>query len=216
MVVFFDFAINNMDEVNSNPAPDSPSSEHRPLRPRRVGTAVLVLAVGVYGPMTVGPLAAAMIGRAPLWVGLAASAFNGTVFLGLLWLGRWMRRRYQTDKARWRPRFSLRTFLLVVLILGGFLSWLDVQVKWIRDRHEALATHWHGIVVDKGDELRRPAAPWSLRIFGERGEGPILVQPETDEAERDRIRRLFSRIGRRREIGECGRPSRCNLPRLVQ
>ena len=32
-------------------------------------------------------------------------------------------------------RFSLRTFLLLLTVFG---VWLGVQVKWVRDRHDAL------------------------------------------------------------------------------
>ena len=37
-------------------------------------------------------------------------------------------------------RFSLKTLFVLVTVLGVFLGWLAVQVKWIRDRHQLLAS----------------------------------------------------------------------------
>ena len=44
-------------------------------------------------------------------------------------------------KALRRFQFSLRTFLVLLTFLGVALGWLGVQVKWIRDRHEALGKY---------------------------------------------------------------------------
>jgi len=52
------------------------------------------LALLIYGPMTVTPLARAFIGPSDeRLIMLAAFTFNGLVFAGLLLLGRWLRRR---------------------------------------------------------------------------------------------------------------------------
>ena len=60
-------------------------------------------------------------------------------------------------RRRWY-RFSLRT-LFVLLTL--FCVWLGVQVKWIRDRHEAVRAcpAW----------IMSGPAPVTLQLFGERG-----------------------------------------------
>ena len=92
-------------------------------------------------------------------------------------------------RRRWF-RFSLRTFFVLLTI---FCVWLGVQVKWIRDRHEALQLHdsisvdfYGGIIVEGGGSRMishspKAKAPWGIRIFGEAGVGTILVDPpETD------------------------------------
>lgn len=42
--------------------------------------------------------------------------------------------------------FSLRTFFVLVALFGFALGWLDIQVKWLRDRRTAL--NW---LVARGD-----------------------------------------------------------------
>ena len=61
-------------------------------RPSWVGTAIIIFAIVVYGPMTVTPLWRAVRGI-ETGLMLLAFAFNGAVFVGLIWLGRWLRRR---------------------------------------------------------------------------------------------------------------------------
>ena len=71
---------------------------------------------------------------------------------------------------------------VVVTVLGAFLGWLGVQLKWIHNRREALvwivplrarqiAAETMGILPPhKGSYITADAkAPWSLRLFGERG-----------------------------------------------
>jgi hypothetical protein len=43
---------------------------------------------------------------------------------------------YHPRTERW-PQVSLRGFFVLVTVLGVFLGWLAVQVKWIRDREKA-------------------------------------------------------------------------------
>jgi len=78
--------------------------------------------------------------------------------------------------------FSLRTLFVVVTILGAFLGWLGVQVRWIHDRRQALEWilpyHARQLAAESGS-LPPPlkgsvshagmTAPWSLRILGEKG-----------------------------------------------
>lgn len=79
------------DDPNPYRAP-STQPDARPRRPSWVGTAVIVLAIVVYGPMTVTPLVRALSGKE---VGLMLGVFlsNGATFAGLVWLGRWLRKR---------------------------------------------------------------------------------------------------------------------------
>jgi hypothetical protein len=80
-------------------------------------------------------------------------------------------------------RFSLKTLLVLVTILGSFLGWFGVQLRWIHDRREAL--RW--IIDIRARQLARDSgslvppekgvyvshagitAPWSLGILGESG-----------------------------------------------
>ena len=91
-------------------------------------------------------------------------------------------------------RFSLRTFFVLLTLFG---VWLGVQVKWIRDRHEALEWLWQngiygandgqkltvvGAGVIKASHLGLPTkAPWSLRPFFEPGVSAITVVETPDE-----------------------------------
>lgn len=71
----------------------APQEDGAPLRRSSwVGWAVTGLALLVYGPMTITPLARIFTGPTDERVFmLAVFAFNGLVLLGLLWLGRWLR-----------------------------------------------------------------------------------------------------------------------------
>jgi len=61
---------------------------------RWAGVAVAAFAVLVYIPMTIAPLAMAIVEpQKELWIKLGASIFNGCVFVLLFWAGRWLRRR---------------------------------------------------------------------------------------------------------------------------
>ena len=80
-----------------------------------------------------------------------------------------------TGRRRWF-RFSLRTFFV---LLTAFCVWLGVQVKWIRDRHEALEwirrqPNYDSTMEQYGgsgrsDDWKIGRPPWSLRILGESG-----------------------------------------------
>jgi hypothetical protein len=81
-----------MSSDNPYRAPQEVGSPAR--RSSWVGWTVTGLALLVYGPMTITPLARVFIGKSderPIM--LAAFTFNGLVLAGLLWLGRWLRRR---------------------------------------------------------------------------------------------------------------------------
>ena len=92
-------------------------------------------------------------------------------------------------RRRWF-HFSLRTLFVLVTIFG---VWLGLQIKWIVDRHELLA-HRDGrtpprplaFVCENGDA----AAPWSIRLLGERGIYGIMLG-DVDQATASRIKNLF-------------------------
>jgi hypothetical protein len=78
-------------------------------------------------------------------------------------------------------RYSLRMLFVVVTVLG---VWLGVQVKWIRDRHEAL--EWlsqQGYLLHNSyTAAHTPDSPRILRLFGESGVKEIdLYAPKSIE-----------------------------------
>jgi hypothetical protein len=75
-------------------------------------------------------------------------------------------------KRRWF-RFSLRTLFGLVTIVGVGAGWVVYQLDWIRERHTLLASRDNWSWTTGGTE--RPAAPWSLRLFGEKGYAQIMV-----------------------------------------
>jgi len=121
-------------------------------------------------------------------------------------------------------RFSLRTFFVVLTLLGVGLGY---QVNWIRQRRAALAwlTEGHGVYwgVANGSDVdpQDPAysemfkahpAPWSLQPFNEGGMARIFVGPCSPEAV-NKLKRLFPEAdvldGRtREEIEEWPRSTR--------
>src|SRR5262245_9788331 len=74
---------------------------------------------------------------------------------------------YHPRPERW-PQVSLRGLLVVVTVACVSLGWLAVQVKWIKDRHDAIYRSPKYVFVHL-DWNERGVAPLSLRIFGERG-----------------------------------------------
>ena len=89
-------------------------------------------------------------------------------------------------------RFSLRTLLIAVTLVGLFLGWLGVQWKWLAGRREA--RRWLGAAKESMVSPAMPGkfrvdAPWSLRLLGEDGivgigldevefAGPVPYTPE--------------------------------------
>ena len=66
---------------------------------------------------------------------------------------------------------------MLLTIVGLSLGWVAAQLKWIRDRHEALESRRcirvYGVVPPP------PSAPWSIRILGEEGISVISVYSKT-------------------------------------
>ena len=81
-----------------------------------------------------------------------------------------------------RLRFSLRTLLVIVTLLGLAMAWVTIQLKWISDRHQAVRwlsaskRSWYG--PPTVPEFWRQV-PWSLRIFGE--QGVMAIGMDVDE-----------------------------------
>src|SRR5262245_29269981 len=91
-----------------------------------------------------------------------------------------------------RPRFSLRMLLVVVAILSLPLGFASYQLNWIRERHsffqkEQPADAPIGALPSRGQSPQPPNAPWSLRLFSERGVKELWVFRE----DKERATRLF-------------------------
>jgi hypothetical protein len=97
---------------------------------------------------------------------------------------------YKPRPERW-PQFTLRGLFVLVTILGVFLGWLGVQVKWIKDRREAIewvenqgphsmAAGWHEWVVEQPGKpsiiMKDVSPPFGLAIFGEKAVNHIHVK----------------------------------------
>ena len=100
-----------------------------------------------------------------------------------------------------RLRFSLRTLFVVVTVLGLSAGWLAGQVKWLRDREQAIddlhQNYAAGVlpahrVSSKFSLSHTPEnTPRLMRLFGVRAISSLgLVQP----ADVDRYQRLFPEV----------------------
>ena len=89
---------------------------------------------------------------------------------------------------RWY-QFRLRTLLALVIPLACVLCWLAVQVKWIRERREAVnAPDRYVDCIAVGPAPA--AAPWSLRLLGQPGYGWVYVHVADEEHLSENDRRL--------------------------
>ncbi len=87
-----------------------------------------------------------------------------------------------------RFRFSLRTLLVVVTLVG---CWLGYQLNWIRQRHAAFQDRRLQIV-RLSPPAYSPGAPQLLWLFGERGiTGVYLMDPELTPGDLKRLKSLF-------------------------
>jgi len=71
-------------------------------------------------------------------------------------------------------QFSLRSLLVGVALLAVFLTWLAVQVDWIRQRRAAIAS---GIAVPHRFSTPHivPNPPFGFRLLGEEGQRHLFV-----------------------------------------
>ena len=88
------------------------------------------------------------------------------------------------EPRRW-SRFSLRTMLVVVVVISIPLAWVGYSLNWIRQRHEVL--NYRG-VWQMGN--REPAAPMCLWVLGENGVG-CLTLPKNSPLSEEEVKRLF-------------------------
>ncbi len=66
-------------------------------------------------------------------------------------------------RMKFRPRFSLRTLLVVIALFAAFFGWFRWNfVRW-SDRHLILATH--GVLADNPRGLPEKSLPWFFRMF---------------------------------------------------
>lgn len=94
-----------------------------------------------------------------------------------------------SEKPRRWFRYSLRTFFVLLTV---FAVWLGVQVKWIRDRHAALAwAEAHAAVGEEAYPAATRDAPWSLRLLGEDGVTMIVICSDDKEYSLEGLKRLF-------------------------
>jgi len=92
---------------------------------------------------------------------------------------------YHSRPERW-PQVSLKGLFALLTIVGIFLGWLTVQLKWIQDRRETVAKWMIGfpssavLIGYNYPPKPHPYAPWSIRIFGELGVGVIYIKVGDD------------------------------------
>jgi hypothetical protein len=88
---------------------------------------------------------------------------------------------------KFRPRFSLRTLLVLIALISIPLGWLAYQLNWIRERHKMLTQELPREYQEYREynktqpAILRPA-PWPLRIFGE--QGIVVIGVPKSQAER--------------------------------
>ena len=110
-------------------------------------------------------------------------------------------------KRRWFA-YSLRTLFVVVTMLCVVLGWLAYSIRWISQRHDALA-HLHigsyagpggvvcnNVMLDLSQQFLAQAArdvkpPWSIRLLGETGVGTISVYGPNHATIAENLARLF-------------------------
>src|SRR6476469_5413051 len=86
---------------------------------------------------------------------------------------------------RFRPRFTLRTLLIAIVLLSVPMAWTTYRLNWIRQRHEFLRRD--GVSYSYPGFGARLPAPWSLRLFGE----PSQARVTTMTVDAGRAQSLF-------------------------
>ena len=92
-------------------------------------------------------------------------------------------------------RYSLRSLLIAITIVGLALGWVTRSNRWIQQRH-ALLTLDDFYGNQSVPPLFKHVAPGGLWLFGERGQHTIRIATESPLSQADRIkvheaRRLF-------------------------
>jgi len=87
---------------------------------------------------------------------------------------------------RWS--FSLRALVVAVTLCCVAGAWAGRQLNWIREREQFENTKaWDLTAICTYGRETRPAPPFQLRLFGERGRSVLSVEPHDADA----ARRLF-------------------------
>jgi hypothetical protein len=88
-----------------------------------------------------------------------------------------------------RPRFSLRTLLVLIALISIPLGWVAHQLNWIKQRREFALRH----IPDSGHSFWEPPpdTPWQLKLFGEQSGYQFDAIPPS---EIDRAKELFPEI----------------------
>jgi hypothetical protein len=99
-------------------------------------------------------------------------------------------------RRRWF-QFRLRTLLVAMTVACAVSSWVGYQLNWIRERHAIMA---NGAPMQNSQVTGRCIeisydnvvdAPWSLRLFGERGYCNLILTFKESDPQTARIRSLF-------------------------
>jgi hypothetical protein len=118
---------------------------------------------------------------------------------------------YKPRPEHW-PQLSLRGLFVLVTLLGVVLGWIAVQLKWVKDRREAI--EWiklqdeYELIGDSGGEFRshldgslsisatpvdfEAPVPGSLQLFGDRAIHLIHLPASQDKVG---ARSLHSKLG---------------------
>jgi hypothetical protein len=88
------------------------------------------------------------------------------------------------------PRFSLRTLLVMVGLIGVSVGWALYQRDWIRQRREFQQTQVRSTRLIASESGRRRPTPWSLRLFGQ-GKHAYSLEFFVEESQISKGRSLF-------------------------
>ncbi len=95
-----------------------------------------------------------------------------------------------SDPRRPRFRFSLRTLLVVVTLLGAALGWAGWQWRIVQER--VAAATWIAENDGQFGEYTGEPLPWIRRILGDQPFAyEIILADEPTEARKEELRRIF-------------------------
>ena len=86
-----------------------------------------------------------------------------------------------------RPRFSLRTLLVVMTALCAGLGWLAYSLKWTSDRREFSREHL-GCKIRYFPSYPQPSPPGLLFLFGEESASAWYAKKMTEDDLREALR----------------------------
>jgi hypothetical protein len=95
-----------------------------------------------------------------------------------------------TAPRRRRFRFSLRAMLLVVTFCCPLLGWVGYQLRWIRERNQAIRDY-HALRFNIGVGHANTEPPFPLGWFGEQASYGIEIPADAGGSAIARMRGLF-------------------------